>query len=157
MKILIRQIKPDDLVQTQVAAALVMQTDFDYYSPEIKQQILNEDLDLAGRLTADDMTNWGAFNNDKMLGFLTGIGPIAGVVEIHWIMVLKESQGNGVGRKLLDELGTWAKNQGAHAIHLMSPEQNITFYENNGFENIGLVKRSYYDHDDYFMHKILSQ
>jgi ribosomal protein S18 acetylase RimI-like enzyme len=48
------------------------------------------------------------------------------------------------------------KTQGVHGIHLFSAEENLLFYEKLGFERVGLVKKSYYGHDDYFMNEIIN-
>jgi GNAT superfamily N-acetyltransferase len=157
MEIVVKPLSLENLDEVKQVAESVMQSDFVYYSPEVKRKVLKEDLDIHTRLVATEtFMTFGAFVEEKLIGFLSGLTPIGGIVNILWLMVQKDFQGKGVGSKLLEDNFNWAKEHGAHAIHLFSPKQNKEFYEKLGFETVGLVRRSYYDHDDYFMIKIIN-
>src|SRR3990167_145983 len=129
MEITVRPITKDETTAFQQVANAVMENCFPEYADEIKPRILKEDLNIELRMGVSDFTHWGAFIDGKPVGLLAGMNPIGGVLIIHWIIVLKEYQKKGVGRKLMDEHVAWAKKRGAHAVHLFSPDFNVVFYE----------------------------
>jgi GNAT superfamily N-acetyltransferase len=155
MDITIRPITKEEIDAFQEVADSVMETCFPEYPEDIKPRILKEDLNISLRMEVPDFTHWGAFVDGKAVGLLAGMNPIGGILNIHWIIVLKEYQGKGIGKKLLEEHTEWAKTKGAHALHLFAPDFNVPFYEKMGFENVGLVRKNFWGADDYFMNKVL--
>lgn len=59
--------------------------------------------------------------------------------KIHKIYVLPDTQGKGVGRQLIEEVGLLAKEQGQIALSLNVNRFNraLTFYEHLGFVTVG--------------------
>ncbi len=134
-----------------------IRTDFPEYSQRIKEYILKHELDLEEKLSISIFNVWGAFKEDKPVGYLIGFGPVGGVVEIHWLGVLKALQGKGIATKFVEFFLDWAKNNGAHAIHLYSSKENLAFYEKLDFEKVGLIRKSFWGSDDYFMSKNIQE
>lgn len=61
------------------------------------------------------------------------------ITKIHKIYLLPESQGKGIGRKLINHIGLKAKDQHNTALRLNVNKDNkaLTFYEKVGFRRIG--------------------
>jgi len=154
MDIIFRQMKEDDVQIVQKIADSVIQTDFPDYDPSIKSKILREDLNMFEKITPPFVT-WVALVDTITVGFITGIGPIGGILTIHWLLIQKEYQKKGIGRKLTQAYIHHAQEQGAHGVHLFSADFNVPFYEKLGFEKVGLVRKGYWGADDYFMNKVL--
>lgn len=85
-----------------------------------------------------------ARNGDQAVGFSL-FRTIAGDSELLLLAVAPKSQGNGVGRHLLDRFVEEAKTNGATRIHLEVRDGNpaIRVYESAGFEQVNR-RRNYY-------------
>ncbi len=99
----------------------------------------------------------GAFENEELIGYLLSDSQIGGVVQIHWLAVLRKYRGKGVGSALLKELEEMAVKEGAHNIQLYSDEVNLEFYKKNRYEILGFDKKGYYGTDNYLMKKLIQE
>jgi ribosomal-protein-alanine N-acetyltransferase len=89
-----------------------------------------------------------ARRGDTVVGFaLARI--VLGEAELLLLAVRRESQGTGVGRKLLDRFVEVATRRGAEQLHLEVREGNhaVTLYTRVGFEEIGR-RKNYYNGSD---------
>jgi len=72
----------------------------------------------------------------KKFGYRTGK-----YVEVENIGVSPKFRGQGIGKKLMEKAGEWAKGQRATKLYVSAYSQNtkaISFYKTNGFETVGV-------------------
>lgn len=100
---------------------------------------------------------FGAFDGNKLVGYLVGPSPHGGVQYIYWLAVVHASQRKGNGKRLLTFVQDWALGQGVHKLQLQTDERNLPFYQDFGFEIVGLDKKGYFGTDDYLMGKIIAE
>jgi len=155
MNLVIRPINEEEAEEAQRVAESVMKSDFPEYDLVKKPRILQEDLNISDRIHTPLFVTWVALMDGKIVGVISGLGPVCEVLMIHWIIVKKEYQKQDIGRKMTTEFIAWAKEKGANGVHLFSPDFNVPFYEKLGFEKVGLVRKSFWGADDYFMNKVI--
>jgi ribosomal protein S18 acetylase RimI-like enzyme len=153
----IRLIKSEDLIQIQDLVKQVIESDFPEYSDRTKESILKDELNIQDKLPNPYFKIYGAFDGDKIVGFLIGTQQTGGVCDIHWAGVLKDYQGQGIGRRLVEHYINEMLGQGAHTVHLFASEKIKGFYEKLGFEEAGFFKKSYWGTDDYIMSKLIQE
>lgn len=91
---------------------------------------------------------YGAFNNDKLIGFVEGfLEEWNNRFRITNIYVFESNNRNvGIGQQLMDKIMIDAKNSGARMVVLETQSFNskaISFYKKNGFEIIGFDRYAY--------------
>jgi ribosomal protein S18 acetylase RimI-like enzyme len=87
--------------------------------------------------TGSERATFVVHDNDKVVGF---VAPAIrdGQRRIGALYVLPETQGKGVGRKLLEKAIEWHGRDEDIFLHVASYNQNaIDFYKKNGFEETG--------------------
>jgi len=87
--------------------------------------------------TDSERATYVVHDNDKVVGF---VAPAIrdGQRRIGALYVLPETQGKGVGRKLLEKAIEWHGRDEDIFLHVASYNQNaIDFYKKNGFEETG--------------------
>ncbi len=99
----------------------------------------------------------GAFESEKLVGIVDAWLPFGGVSFLNWLLVDGTYQRQGIGRKLLKELENIFKKHGGHSIYIYTAERNIPFYQKQGFELIGMYKKSWYGLDKYIMSKLIQE
>ena len=115
----------------------------DYDSPEYQQMvqlrndILRKPLGLAFEKEelekeADDILI-GAFEDDKMLGCCMLIETEPGTVRLRQMAVLKNLQGKGVGRALMQFAENIARDRGYRKITMHARKSATGFYEKLGY------------------------
>ena len=115
----------------------------DYGSPEYQQmvQLRNDILRKPLGLTfqqeelekeADDILI-GAFEDDKMLGCCMLIETEPGTVRLRQMAVLKNLQGKGIGRALLQFAENIARDRGYKKITMHARKSATGFYEKLGY------------------------
>jgi len=115
----------------------------DYDSPEYQQmvqlrnEILRKPLGLAFEKEelekeADDILI-GAFEDDKMLGCCMLIETEPGTVRLRQMAVLKNLQGKGVGRALMQFAENIARDRGYRKITMHARKSATGFYEKLGY------------------------
>ncbi len=83
--------------------------------------------------------------SDRVLGYI-GVQEICGEAYITNVAVFGEYRKEGIGRKLLNEACSGAKERGCEFITLEVRESNsaaISLYESEGFEKAGVRKNFY--------------
>jgi ribosomal-protein-alanine N-acetyltransferase len=79
-----------------------------------------------------------ALDGHAAIGFALG-RVVAGEAELLLLAVRRESQGKGVGQRLLDRFGATAADKGARKLHLEVRDGNpaVRLYERNGYREAG--------------------
>lgn len=88
---------------------------------------------------------WAVEENNQVIAYLI-FYTMGDEIEIARIAVLPEHRGKGYGKKLLDELFKYARENNTNQILLEvrgNNEAAISLYKNQGFENIG-IRKGYY-------------
>lgn len=137
----VRKAKQEDAASlVKLCNLLDMETSFMLFEPQERTITVEQQEDrLKGfeRSTTDAM--FVAEENDKLLGFIVGIGGtvkrnrhsisiVIGVRQDHW--------SKGVGRALMQALEAWSQAKNMHRMELTVMAQNtraISFYEKYGF------------------------
>jgi len=106
-----------------------------------------------------------AENEGKVIGFLSASrGHVNRIKHSAYIVIgiLKDYRGKGIGKKLYEELETWALNNGIIRLELsvmVNNEQAIKLYEKMGFRIEGIKAKACLVNevfvDEYYMGKIL--
>jgi len=97
-----------------------------------------------------------AKDNDKIIGF-AGILITIDSAEIMNIVVRKDERKKGIGKRLLQELISIAKNEKVDNIFLEVNFSNVPakkLYDNIGFRIIGIRKKYYNNKDDAIIMKL---
>lgn len=87
-----------------------------------------------------------AEEQDVIMGY-AGIVTVLDEGDITNVAVRKDRQGEGIGRKLVEELRKCAKKAGVTTLYLevrISNARAITLYTNMGFEHLG-IRKNYYE------------
>jgi ribosomal-protein-alanine N-acetyltransferase len=89
-----------------------------------------------------------ARHGGKIAGFALG-RVVAGEAELLLLAVRRESQGRGIGRKLLDRFQEVASRKGAEHLHLEVRDGNhaVGLYTAGGFHEVGRRKNYYQGRD----------
>jgi GNAT superfamily N-acetyltransferase len=99
----------------------------------------------------------GAWIDRRLVGILDAKMPVGGVSRCVWLMVELDFQGQGVGKKLLDEWERIVKIKGAHSLYLDADNRNVPFYKKVGFSKIGFWKKSWFGNDMYLFAKTIQE
>ncbi len=86
------------------------------------------------RIVADSALFAGAFANKKMIGMGRALSDLASDAYIQDVAVLKEFQGRGIGKKIIQTLITGLKKSGVDWIGLIAQPGTTDFYEKLGFQ-----------------------
>lgn len=78
----------------------------------------------------------GAFENNKMIGMGRALSDQASDAYIQDVAVLKEFQGRGIGKKIIQILIAGLNAWGVDWIGLIAQPGTTGFYENLGFEQL---------------------
>lgn len=78
----------------------------------------------------------GAFENNKMIGMGRALSDQVSDAYIQDVAVLKEFQGRGVGKKIIQTLITGLNAWGVDWIGLIAQPGTTGFYENLGFQQL---------------------
>ncbi len=76
----------------------------------------------------------GAFLNQKMIGMGRALSDLVSDAYIQDVAVLKEFQGRGIGKKIIQTLITGLEENGVDWIGLIAEPGTSGFYENLGFQ-----------------------
>jgi len=124
-----------------------LQKDFDEFwnNNILKEELLNQNTKYIF-----------AKDNDKIIGF-AGILITIDSAEIMNIVVRKDERKKGIGKRLLQELISIAKNEKVDNIFLEVNFSNVPakkLYDNIGFRIIGIRKKYYNNKDDAIIMKL---
>jgi len=98
-----------------------------------------------------------AKKNHQFVGFAMVDQPYGGVSFCRWLAVLKQHQGKGIGRQLINTWINFAKNQGCHKIELASQPLAKKFYEKVCLTFEGERKLSYFGTDQFIFGKVIGE
>jgi ribosomal protein S18 acetylase RimI-like enzyme len=110
-----------------------------FLEPAVIEGTLSETYDteiLAAALEHDEIAFYVA-EADEVIGFASAEQTWADEVELHTVYVHPDRWGEGTGAALLDEIETWARDQGADRIACGVFADNavgVGFFESRGFE-----------------------
>ena len=85
-------------------------------------------------IVADSALFAGAFENNKLIGMGRALSDQASDAYIQDVAVLKEFQGRGIGKKIIQTLIAGLKAWGVDWIGLIAEPGTTGFYEDLGFE-----------------------
>lgn len=103
-----------------------------------------------------DATNisFGAYKDEKLIGFIALKKEYGGVVYVDWIVVEKQYRGKGLGGALLRKAEKWALGNGFHCIYLFTEtEENKKFYEKKGYRYVGTHYGFWFGEDEHIFSK----
>lgn len=150
MNIIIRPIEEKDKEQLERLYTQTIQEDFPEYGSKTIEYFSN------GKYK-EDMLHMplmlGAFLDEKLIGFVLCEKPFGGILFVTWLATDKKYRGQGIGRRLLEEVRKIALETGVHALHLMSDTINVPFYEKCGYEVYGIDPDGYFGSRDYLLRK----
>lgn len=119
----------------------------DHGSPEyhqmvqLRNEILRKPLGInfePGELESEkDEILIGAFEDDKMLGCCMLINTEPGTVRLRQMAVLKNLQGKGIGRALMQFAENIARDRGFRKITMHARKSATGFYEKLGYVTSG--------------------
>ncbi len=97
--------------------------------------------------------------NGEIHGGATGnIFTMHKLLFLDWVFIEKNLRGQGLGRKLLEEVEAEAKRKGCKAIMLDTFSfQAEGFYAKLGYQRAGVIEKQIGDHDRIYMKKDLQQ
>ena len=128
------------ILSDMLKGLFAIEEDFQY-SPELQHQ------GLALLLNSTRATIIVAEDTTGILGMVTGqilISTAEGGPSLHIedLYVQQRARGNGVGRKLLEEIGKWGLSHGARRMQLLADRTNrngLEFYAHNGWQPTQLI------------------
>jgi GNAT superfamily N-acetyltransferase len=127
-------------------------TDFPFFSDEARAFYVSDEY-------ADRMMNnhfrFVAKDGEKIVGFLLATEPFGGIVFINWVQVDPGYRKHNIGTHLLDAVAKAAKEQGAHALHLVTRDPLVPFYKQAGFKLLAVDYNGYFNGDDHLMRRHL--
>ena len=88
-----------------------------------------EKLTIAMKNSA---TVFSAWDNDRLVGLINALDDGIMTVYVHFLLVVPEYQGKGIGKELIRMIAE--KYENYLRIVLVTEEKNVRFYENGGFE-----------------------
>lgn len=137
----------------------ITEADFNNWPREIKDRWYSVDYSLGyweDILAEGELPIFVAFNNITMLGYVVLKNINFGVGHIGWVGVLKEFQGKGIGKQLLNTIEEWAKENGIHKLELEVQEPKLqAFYKKQGYVLEGIRRNSWQHLDNYMFGKVL--
>ena len=131
---------------------------FSHYSPNTAHFYVEVDYGpkwLSERLKKGGKKTYLAFHDDEIVGYILVSKSITGVSFADWLGVNKEYQKRGIATQLLQLWEEAALEEGAHALHLWTTENNVAFYIKKGFTNGGLFPKAWNSEDCYLIYKTL--
>ena len=89
-------------------------------------------------LTDKKNVAFGAYHQNKLIGYI-GLKPeLGGVIFIDWLVVNKDYRNLGIGTKLLQCCEKWALENKFHYLFLGTiMERKVEFYKKHGFRILG--------------------
>ena len=84
----------------------------------------------------NSLTVLGAYDNDKLVGFIRVVGDKLTIVFIQDLIVTKEFQGQGIGKALVKQITEMYKDCFHIILITDDSERNKAFYQKCGFKEI---------------------
>lgn len=114
---------------------------------EAKEVYISSFKNILSIEKIDKVVLLGAFDKEKLVGFLLGGSPEGGIGTIVWLMVKEECQKKGIGVRLLIKAEDVYKLYHCHKIRVFTYNALVkNFYEKNSFVTSTL-------HKDYWWRK----
>lgn len=150
--ITIRFLVDEDEPQLKRLYVNTMKTGFPQYSPALRTYFSTGEY-LEEMLTTEIQI--GAFNDEKLVGFIIANKPYGGVVFVQWIGVHKTQQNKGIGKRLLSVLENYAQTVGAHDVFLEASEDKKEYYVKQGYTVFGYNEKGWFGMSNYDLKKTL--
>lgn len=97
-----------------------------------------------------------AWEGETMVGLLLGAPSEGGVGTIIWVLVARDYQRQGIGRRLFAEACRRYRGMGSHKVKLTVPnKKTVQFYEKQGMHVEGFHVNHWWHMDVWSMGKIL--
>jgi len=160
MEIEIEKLQVKDLNEFWEVFPQILEKDFPGYTKAVVDYFLNKvytKINFNHWLT----TGWKivliAKLNGKIVGFAVLDKPYGGVCFCRWLGVLEELRKKGVGKRLIEEWISFAKNHGCHKVEIASQPIAKDFYEKIGLVLEGKRELSYFGIGQYIFGKVIGQ
>lgn len=154
MIITIRTLTPEDFPSFENVFTKSIRHDYNEWSKKIKdfftshKQIQKE---------FDQPFRYGAFEGDKLVGYLILMEPDGGVIYLRLLGVIPSYQRQGIGKQLLAKADEIAIDHGCHAIHLEADKKQVPYYETQGYIQFGFEEKGDYGTDNYHLTKHVAE
>lgn len=115
------------------------------FGSSFEEENLFEDKIWKYSLTKDNVSTFGAFHKNEMVGLCVVVynprSKMSHLSTLHSMYVRKEHRGKGVGRKLIEFAEKTSRKRGVHRMNLSVVSSNvnaIALYKKIGFKEYGL-------------------
>lgn len=151
MEIIIREPGIDEIDQVKKVTQQAYQYPFDE-----KDQIIShitENPDLVDLFIKKEINILVAVMDDKIIGAIRYTFPDNKTTYFSRLVVLKDYRGQGIAKKLIQQVETIAKQSGANKVELdFMQEKNLApFYESLGYQMAKTIEHG--NHHDTFAYK----
>lgn len=157
MNYLVKELAFSDLPQLKVLFNTVLKEDFPQYQPKValifRKYVYRQNY---FRKIIKKNVILGAFDKDRLVGFVTIKKEFGGVVFFSWVLVDKDYRSKGIATDLLRAGEKWSIKNKCHYVYLYTESlENVEFYKKRGFQYIGLQRQSWFGIDEHLLQKIL--
>lgn len=139
----------------------ILKDSFPEYSPRLIKFFLTKDFPPSSwrkKLEGNKITVFGAYDRGRIVGILVTDKLYGGVSYCTWLGVLKEFQGRGIGRKLVEKWEQKIKKIGGHKLMLITQEEtNRGFYKKLRFNEEGFEEKSWFGLDCWKFGKVIGE
>lgn len=158
MKFSVRKLVKKDLLRVVEMLNIALDNDFGHYQKRtvVAYKKLSDIKYYTKVLQRKSAITLGAFEKNKLIGFISLENKDGGVGFVEWFIVDKVYRGKGIGTALMNRLEKEALRKYYHYLYLYTEtRKNIEFYKKRGFAYVGLQKKSWFGEDEHMMQKIL--
>ena len=153
--LMIRKLNSDDLPQFSELFNQMLENDMPdlhVFVDRLKSDY--SDTVLLTVINSSRYTIFGAFVEDKLIGFIWGNSVYYGLGFISWIMVNKNYRNRGIASKLMKYYEDYVKSRGGHVVELYCFQQILDFYIKRGYHKIGMRPKGYFGLRQYILNKL---
>lgn len=127
------------------------------FGSSFEEENLFEDKIWKHRLTKENVSTFGAFSSNQMIGICVVVynprSKMKHLATLHSMYVKKEHRGKGIGKKLIEFAEKSSKNKGVQRMNLSVVSSNtsaINLYTKLGFKEYGLEPDTIKVDGDYY-------
>jgi len=163
MEVKIEKLQMQNLDEFWQVFAQILKADFPGYSKSVVDYFLTR-MYLKDNFDHWLKTDWKVIliakntkTEVKIIGFAVLDKPYGGVCFCRWLGVLPELRKNGIGRRLIEEWISYAKNCGCDKVEIASQPNAKKFYEKCGLNLEGKRNLSYFGIDQFIFGKVIGE